>query len=61
MREFLIWLLEGKSYERSVVSIMVHAVAVALDRVGVRIRTEGRQAYETEPIVLYSANAEGLH
>ena len=54
MKEFLVWLLEGRSNERSVLSVMVYAVANALKSLGIRLRTEGQQTYENEPIVLYS-------
>jgi len=53
MENFLVWLLEGKSNDFKAMSSMVFAVAVAISKVGVKLRTEGRRSYEAEPFIHY--------
>ncbi|OCL06520.1 hypothetical protein AOQ84DRAFT_365731 [Glonium stellatum] len=53
MESFIVWLLEGKSNDFTAMSSMVFAVAVAIRKVGVKLRTEGKRSYEAEPYVHY--------
>jgi hypothetical protein len=59
MEDFLVWLLEGKSCGFEALSIAVFALAVGLGKVGVKLRTEGQQVYETEPVVRYVEGSDG--
>jgi hypothetical protein len=54
MESFLVWLLKGKSNNYSAMSAMVFAVAVAIGKAGVKLRTDGTRSYESEPFVRYS-------
>jgi hypothetical protein len=54
MESFLVWLLKGKSNDYSALSAIVFAVAVAIEKAGVKLRTDGERSYETEPFVHYS-------
>jgi hypothetical protein len=60
MEIFIVWLLEGKSTDFKAMSATVFAVAVAMGKVGVKLRTEGQRSYESEPFVHYVESNNGL-
>lgn len=61
METFLVWLLEDKSFDFDAMSVMVFAVAVAMGKVGVQLRTDGERKYETEPFVRYIGEPDHLN
>ena len=53
MKDFVIWLMEGKSNTFRALSAMTFAVADSIRQAKVKLRTKGERTYETEPLVLY--------
>jgi hypothetical protein len=57
-KEFLVWLMEGRTHSFTCVSATVFSMASAIQHTGIRIRTEGIRAYETEPVISYASQEQ---
>jgi hypothetical protein len=60
MTQFLVWVMSGNGNDFKMISATNFAVAEALARAGVRLRTKGDRTHEMEPVVHYVSDQGDL-